>query len=117
MKVSGNVRSRDGTSIAFERAGGGPALILVDAAGGYRGFGPMAPLAAQLDSRFTVFTYDRRGRGASTNTLPYAVEREIDDLLAAARGLAIPKLALVEPLMTGGSWPGAESWVSAPASP
>ena len=115
------VRSPDGTSIAFERAGTGPALILVDAAGCFRGFGPMRPLAARLASDFMVFTYDRRGRGDSTDTAPYAVEREVDDLQAlidaaggsafvygfssgavlalhaAARGLAIPRLALLEP--------------------
>lgn len=115
------VTSSDGTSIAFERAGTGPALILVDAAGCFRGFGPMGPLAALLASEFTVFTYDRRGRGDSTDTLPYAVDREVEDLQAiidaaggsafvygfssgavlalhaAAHGLAITKLALLEP--------------------
>jgi len=119
--IPGTVRSADGTSIAFERVGTGPALIMVDAAGGSRGFGPMRSLAALLASEFTVFTYDRRGRGESTDTLPYAVDREVDDLQAligatggsafvygfssgavlalhaAARGLAIPKLALLEP--------------------
>jgi pimeloyl-ACP methyl ester carboxylesterase len=68
----GGVRSADGTSIAFERAGTGPALILVDGAGCFRGFGPMGPLAALLASEFTVLTYDRRGRGDSTDTLPVA---------------------------------------------
>jgi pimeloyl-ACP methyl ester carboxylesterase len=76
------VRSADGTSIAFERAGTGPALILVDGALSFRGFGPMEPLAALLVSRFTVFTYDRRGRGKSTDTQPYAVKREIEDIEA-----------------------------------
>ena len=85
------VTSSDGTSIAFDRAGAGPALILVDAAGGFRGFGPMGPLAEQLASAFTVFTYDRRGRGESGDTLPYAVTREVEDiqaLIAAAGGSA-----------------------------
>jgi hypothetical protein len=60
----------DGTSIAFERSGAGPALILVDAAGCYREFGSLQPLAELLAADFTVVTYDRRGRGGSTDTLP-----------------------------------------------
>jgi alpha-beta hydrolase superfamily lysophospholipase len=115
--------SRDGTLIAFERTGSGPPLILVDAAAGFRGFGPTRPLAEQLSSRFTVFSYDRRGRGDSTDTPPYAVDRELEDLQAlidvaggsafvygfssgavlalhaAARGLPIDKLALLEPAL------------------
>ena len=130
-------RSADGTSIAFERAGTGPPLILVDAALGFRGFGPMGPLAAELASNFTVITYDRRGRGASTDTPPYAVEREVEDLHAlvdvaggsafaygfssgavlllhaALSGIALPRLALLEPPLAlevepGGSDLGAE---------
>lgn len=79
------VISKDGTSIAFDRVGSGPALILIDGALCYRAFGPMKPLAAQLSSHFTVFTYDRRGRGESGNGRPYAVEREIEDLEAIVR--------------------------------
>src|SRR2546430_9051808 len=79
---SGGVTSRDGTSIAFERVGTGPAVILVDAAGNFRGFSPMPQLAEALAQDFTTFPYDRRGKGASTDTLPYAVDREIDDLQA-----------------------------------
>jgi pimeloyl-ACP methyl ester carboxylesterase len=114
-------RSADGTSIAFERAGTGPPLILVDAALGFRGFGPIGPLAAELASSFTVITYDRRGRGESTDTPPYAVEREVEDLQAlieaaggsafgygfssgavlllhaALAGMTLPRLALLEP--------------------
>jgi hypothetical protein len=78
----GRVTSSDGTSIAFERVGAGPAVILVDAAGNFRGFSPMPQLAEALAQNFTIFTYDRRGKGASTDTLPYAVDREIDDLQA-----------------------------------
>jgi pimeloyl-ACP methyl ester carboxylesterase len=115
------VTPKNGASIGFDKIGAGPALILIDAAGGFRGVGPMQPLAKQLESDFTVFTYDRRGRGESTETLPYAVEREVEDLealiqaaggsaslygfssgailalYAAAQGLAIKKLALLEP--------------------
>jgi hypothetical protein len=78
----GRVTSSDGTSIAFEHVGTGPAVILVDAAGNFRGFSPMPQLAEALAQNFTTFTYDRRGKGASTDTLPYAVDREIDDLQA-----------------------------------
>ena len=63
------VRSADGTSIAFTKAGQGPPLILVDGALCSRSFGPMPKLAAQLTPHFTVYTYDRRGRGASGDTL------------------------------------------------
>ncbi len=74
--------SRDGTRIAFERSGTGPAVVLVDGALCYRDFGPARDLAAALASEYTVFVYDRRGRGESGDTLPFAPEREIDDLTA-----------------------------------
>ncbi|MFC1403903.1 MULTISPECIES: alpha/beta fold hydrolase [Streptacidiphilus] len=74
--------SKDGTAIAYERIGSGPAVILVDGALCYRASGPARPLAAALARHFTVYTYDRRGRGESGNTLPYAVEREVEDLAA-----------------------------------
>jgi pimeloyl-ACP methyl ester carboxylesterase len=77
-----NVISKDGTPIAFERSGAGPALILVDGALCYRAFGPMPPLAALLTGDFTVYTYDRRGRGESGHTAPFAVEREVEDIAA-----------------------------------
>jgi pimeloyl-ACP methyl ester carboxylesterase len=76
------VRSADGTSIAFTKAGQGPPLILVDGALCSRSFGPMPKLAAQLTPHFTVYTYDRRGRGASGDTPPYAVGLEVNDLEA-----------------------------------
>src|SRR5918995_1930343 len=76
------VTSADGTSIAFERSGAGPALIAVDAAGSYRGFRPFPPPVELLAAHFTVYVYDRRGRGASTDIPPYAIEREVDDLAA-----------------------------------
>jgi pimeloyl-ACP methyl ester carboxylesterase len=76
------VRSADGTSIAFTKAGQGPPLILVDGALCSRSFGPMPKLAAQLTPHFTVYTYDRRGRGASGDTPPYATGREVDDIEA-----------------------------------
>ncbi|MGI5244320.1 alpha/beta fold hydrolase [Dactylosporangium sp. CA-139066] len=76
------VTSADGTPIAYDRAGAGPALVLVDGAMCYRAAGPMPPLAARLQEHFTVYTYDRRGRGESGDTLPYDPARETEDLLA-----------------------------------
>ncbi len=76
------VTSKDGTAIAFEHKGQGPALILVDGALCHRGFGPMPGLSALLSQNFTVFIYDRRGRGESDDTQPYAVEREVEDIEA-----------------------------------
>jgi pimeloyl-ACP methyl ester carboxylesterase len=115
------VRSKDGTPLACERIGSGPALILVDGALCSRAFGPMPKLAPLLAQRFTVFFYDRRGRGDSGDTKPYARAREVEDLEAlimeaggaafvlglssgaalaleaAASRLNIAKLALYEP--------------------
>ena len=113
------VRSADGTMIAFERAGEGPALVLVTGALTDRTV--TRSVAAALAPRFTVYAYDRRGRGSSGDTAPYSAEREVEDLgavigaaggsalvfghssgavlalEAAARGLAITKLAAYEP--------------------
>ncbi len=112
--------SADGTEIAYTRSGTGPALVLVDGAMCYRGSSPNDALAKELSARFTVYTYDRRGRGESTDTGPYAIEREVEDIeallkeaggeaflfgissgaalaLEAARTLPVPKLALYEP--------------------
>ena len=113
------VLSADGTPIAFDRLGSGPPLILVVGAFNLRA--TTAPLADALQEAFTVLNYDRRGRGDSGDTPPYAAEREMDDLdaliteaggaaavfgyssganlalQAAARGLAITELALYEP--------------------
>jgi pimeloyl-ACP methyl ester carboxylesterase len=85
------VTSHDGTTIAYDQAGAGPVVILVDGALCFRAFGPMGALAALLAPHCTVITYDRRGRGESGDTLPYAVEREVEDLAAlidAAGGTA-----------------------------
>jgi len=76
--------SSDGTTIAFDRIGHGPSLLLVDGALAYRGLGPSGPLAELLSPHFTVFTYDRRGRGDSGDTAPYSVKREIEDIEALA---------------------------------
>lgn len=74
------VTSKDGTQIAYDQRGQGPALILVDGALCYRSFGPMQPLAELLAPHFTVYNYDRRGRGDSGDTQPYALAREIEDI-------------------------------------
>jgi pimeloyl-ACP methyl ester carboxylesterase len=77
------VTSKDGTTIAFDQSGKGPVVILVDGALQYRAFDQgMAQLAELLAQHFSVFHYDRRGRGDSTDTQPYAVEREIEDIEA-----------------------------------
>ncbi len=85
------VTSKDGTKIAYDKKGQGPALILIDGALCYRGFGPMPGLADLLAPNFTVYTYDRRGRGESSNGKPYSLEREVEDidaLIQAAGGSA-----------------------------
>lgn len=77
------VASKDGITIAFDQLGIGPAVILVDGALQYRAFDQgMAQLAGLLAQHFTVVHYDRRGRGDSTDTQPYALEREIEDIEA-----------------------------------
>jgi len=74
-------QSADGTTIAFDQLGKGPALILVGGALEQRAMNSeTAQLAPLLAEHFTVFHYDRRGRGDSTDTPPYAVEREIEDI-------------------------------------
>jgi len=130
------VISKDGTSIAFEKTGTGPPVIVVDGALCSRAFGPSVKLARLLAQQFTVIIYDRRGRNESGNTQPYSVEREIEDieaiihevggsaclvgfssgaalsLRAAAGGLNITKLLLYEPpyvLNMGGYNPPADS--------
>lgn len=76
------VTSRDGTSIAYDKVGQGPALILVDGALSVHSSGGKSELAKLLAPHFSVYGYDRRGRGRSGDTLPYAVDREIDDIEA-----------------------------------
>jgi len=129
--VGGKVRSNDGTAIAFSRLGNGRPIISVDGAVAHRSFNAAgAELASLLAPRFTVVTYDRRGRGESGDTPPYAPAREVEDLEAliaevggsafvvamssgcataldaAARDIGIEKLALYEPsFIVGGSRP------------
>jgi pimeloyl-ACP methyl ester carboxylesterase len=83
------LRSKDGTAIGYDRSGDGPPVILIG--GGAVDRTENAPLAAELAEHFTVYNYDRRGRGDSGDALPYAVEREIEDiraLIAEAGGSA-----------------------------
>ena len=77
------VTSQDGTTIAFDKVGSDPAVILVNGAMAYRAFDPsLAHLAELLGQHFTVYNYDRRGRGASSDKEPFAKEREMEDLQA-----------------------------------
>jgi pimeloyl-ACP methyl ester carboxylesterase len=117
--VTETVESADGTRIVFERSGVGPGLVLVG--GAFNNRHSADELAPLLAPHFTVYAYDRRGRGDSTDTPPYAVEREVEDLgaliataggtalvyghssgavlslEAAARGLPVTRLAVYEP--------------------
>jgi pimeloyl-ACP methyl ester carboxylesterase len=74
--------SKDGTSIAFDKTGKGPALVLVDGAFCFRDYGTTPNLIPLISDVFTVFSYDRRGRGDSSDTLPYSPDNEIEDLRA-----------------------------------
>src|SRR5215470_2557345 len=76
------VSPADGTKIAYDKQGDGPALILIDGAMNSRSSGSKPELASLLSRNFTVYSYDRRGRGDSGDTLPYAVDREIEDIEA-----------------------------------
>ncbi|MFD0617032.1 alpha/beta fold hydrolase [Paenibacillus sp. GCM10027629] len=113
--------SKDGTKIAYDKAGRGPSLILVAGAFSYRKFPGQVQLAKLLSEQFTVYNYDRRGRGDSGDSSSYDIAREIEDLQAmideaggsayvwglssgavlalqaAASGAKITKLALHEP--------------------
>jgi pimeloyl-ACP methyl ester carboxylesterase len=116
------VRSADGIPIAFDRGGDGPALVLT--MGAFCDRTSTTSLAALLATNYTVYEYDRRGRGSSGNSPVYSIEREVEDLAAvigaaggrayvfghssggalaleaAARGVPITKLAVWEPPYT-----------------
>jgi pimeloyl-ACP methyl ester carboxylesterase len=77
-----SVSSRDGTTIAYDKVGDGPTLILVDGALSVHSSGSGSELAKLLGPHFSVYGYDRRGRAGSADTLPYAVDREIEDIEA-----------------------------------
>ena len=76
------VTSSDGTAITVESRGSGAAVVIVDGPVSSRTYGPSMKFASLLADNFTVYTYDRRGRGDSTDTAPYSVERELEDLQA-----------------------------------
>ena len=133
MQPVQHVSSKDGTSIAYDRLGDGDPVVLIS--GGSTDRTANARLAGLLAAGFTVYNYDRRGRGPSGDTEPYAVEREIEDLEAvigaaggsasvygtssgaalaleaAAAGTPITRLALWEPpyVPEGGPRPPADT--------
>lgn len=84
------VTSKDGTRIAYESVGSGPVVVLVDGAMAHREHRGGRPLAAALSNQFTVVCYDRRGRGESGDTSPYAAEREIEDIDALIQAAGAP---------------------------
>ena len=77
--------SKDGTNIAYERRGEGPPLVLVHGTGiDHTYWDPVAP---ELERLFTVYNVDRRGRGRSGDTAPYAIQREFEDVAALVEGI------------------------------
>jgi pimeloyl-ACP methyl ester carboxylesterase len=76
------VTSADGTRIAYDRYGDGPAVILISGALGYRKFKKFEQIATALSEHCTVINYDRRGRGDSGEAGPVSVQREVDDVAA-----------------------------------
>jgi len=76
------IKSTDGTEIAFDRIGDGPPVIMVGGAFSWRRWKGFVELAELLSARYTVLNYDRRGRGDSGDTTPYALEHEFEDLQA-----------------------------------
>lgn len=130
------VESADGTSIAFERAGTGPVLIMVDGAGGHRALGTLRALAGLLADDLTVVLYDRRGRGDSGAIGQWSIAREVGDIAAlitalggtaslygnssggvlavhaAAAGVPIERLVLFEPPLTDANDPDGEQLIA-----
>src|SRR3977135_11790 len=76
--MSHQVKSKDGTAIAYDKSGHVPAVVIVGGVLGDRS--QQAPVAELLANDFTVFNFDRRAHGESGDTAPYAVEREIEDI-------------------------------------
>lgn len=77
--------SKDGTAIAYDTRGAGPALVIVNGALSVRSFVFATKAADELAKSFTVYSYDRRGRGESTDTAPYSVQKEVEDLAAVCK--------------------------------
>ncbi|TDC83873.1 alpha/beta hydrolase [Actinomadura sp. 7K507] len=90
--VTGTVTSADGTTIVFDRDGTGPVVVLVHGAFTGRSHPTLAEVARALSPWFTVVNYDRRGRGDSGDTSPYAVRREIEDLAAVIDAAGSPAM-------------------------
>ena len=88
------ITSADGTRIGFDVHGSGPAVVLIDGASCSRKVGPTPKLAPALAEHFTVYSYDRRGRGESGDTQPYMIEREVEDLAAVISGAGEPVTAV-----------------------
>lgn len=84
------VESKDGTTIVYDTTGHGPTLVLINGAMGYRDNWGDQPLADELSDRFTVVTYDRRGRGESGDAQTYAVAREVEDVEALIDAAGAP---------------------------
>ncbi len=82
------VTSKDGTPIAYEQRGKGPSLLLVHGTGIDHTY--WEPVTAQLESHFTVYAVDRRGRGKSGDTEPYAIQREFEDVSAVIKLISEP---------------------------
>jgi pimeloyl-ACP methyl ester carboxylesterase len=130
VSTSSFATSRDGTPIAFDRSGSGPALILVEPAGHFRELSAFDDLVPLVSPDFTVCRFDRRGRGESGDTPPYVPEREVEDLVAlvdaqggqaflygyssgallalhaAARGVSFGGMVLMEPPLQDGAQEG-----------
>lgn len=124
-QTHGIVNSSDGTPITWSRTGSGPDLVMVHCVGVSRATTPQPTLPDALAEHFTVWSYDRRGKGESGNTEDYRVEREIEDLtaviglasgpvtvygfssgatlslIAAESGAPIERLTLLEPPLFG----------------
>jgi pimeloyl-ACP methyl ester carboxylesterase len=82
------VQSKDGTLIAYEKSGNGPALVLVH--GTSADHTRWAPIVRQLQAKFTVYAVDRRGRGESGDSMPYSIEREFEDIAAVVDSIQEP---------------------------
>ena len=96
------ITAPDGTTIAYDRTGTGEPLVLIGGVFSYRRFPGQVKLAQLLSARFTVYSYDRRGRGDSGDTAPYSIEREIEDLAAVIDAAGAPPAC--------GACPPARSW-------
>ncbi|MFZ4657382.1 MAG: alpha/beta fold hydrolase [Caldilineaceae bacterium] len=75
-------QSKDGTTLAYDVYGSGPALIYITGASCFRSFWPIVQDAKAFAKEFTVYNYDRRGRGDSSDMQPYAIAREVEDIAA-----------------------------------